>query len=90
MATMAPSGWTCHPEDVKREMNEPARERDEGLQLAIKTAGGLRPLARELGMSMQALSEWRRVPADRILQVEAVTNVSRRKLRPDLYRKRGD
>lgn len=60
-------------------------EREEGLLLAIKAAGGIRALARELGMSPQALSEWRRVPADRILQVEAVTKISRKKLRPDLY-----
>jgi hypothetical protein len=37
-------------------------------------------------MSHQALWEWRRVPDDRILQVEAVTKIPREKLRPDLYR----
>lgn len=58
------------------------------MKLAIAAAGGLRPLARELGMSAPALSEWRRVHADRILQIEAVTKVPREKLRPDLYRPR--
>jgi DNA-binding transcriptional regulator YdaS (Cro superfamily) len=57
-----------------------------GLKEAIKAAGGLRPLARELGMSMQALSQWKRVPAHRILQVEAVTGIARERLRPELYR----
>ena len=61
-------------------------QRDEGLAAAIKAAGGLRPLARELGMSVQAFSEWKRVPVHRILQVEAVTKIPREKLRPDLYR----
>jgi DNA-binding transcriptional regulator YdaS (Cro superfamily) len=72
-----------------REMQEakmgPAR--DEGLSLAIEAAGSINKLARALGMSQQALSEWRSVPAGRIVQVEAITGVPREKLRPDLYRK---
>ena len=61
-------------------------DRNEGLTLAIEVAGGIRPLARELGLSPQAFSEWKRVPAHRILQVEAVTEIPREQLRPDLYR----
>lgn len=87
MANMAPARLALSAEKVKR-LVEMSPERDEGLQIAIEKAGGLRPLARDLGMSMQALSEWRRVPADRLLQVEAVTDIPRRKLRPDLYRTR--
>jgi DNA-binding transcriptional regulator YdaS (Cro superfamily) len=60
---------------------------DEGLKAAIKAAGGVRPLARKLGISVSAFCAWKRVPADRILQVEAVTGVDREQLRPDLYRK---
>jgi DNA-binding transcriptional regulator YdaS (Cro superfamily) len=59
---------------------------DEGLKAAIKAAGGFRPLARLLGISSSALSKWKRVPAHRILQVEAVTGVEREQLWPDLYR----
>jgi DNA-binding transcriptional regulator YdaS (Cro superfamily) len=58
---------------------------NEGLKAAIKAAGGVGPLARLLGMSSPALSEWKRVPSHRILQVEAVTGVERERLRPDLY-----
>jgi DNA-binding transcriptional regulator YdaS (Cro superfamily) len=61
-------------------------ERDEGLQLALEAMGGFRALARELGMSPQAVHKWRRIPADRILQVEMITKIPRRNLRPDLYR----
>jgi len=61
-------------------------EIEEGLRLAIEAAGGVRALARLLGMSAPALLEWRRVPAHRILQVEAVTNIQRERLRPDFYR----
>jgi DNA-binding transcriptional regulator YdaS (Cro superfamily) len=62
--------------------------REEGVRLAIEKAGGVNALARELGMTGAALSVWRRVPAHRILQVEAVTGIPREKLRPDLYRVR--
>jgi DNA-binding transcriptional regulator YdaS (Cro superfamily) len=85
MLTMTVSGYPCQARLARGKMDD---EREEGLLLAIKAAGGIRALARELGMSPQALSEWRRVPADRILQVEAVTKVRREKLRPDLYRKK--
>jgi DNA-binding transcriptional regulator YdaS (Cro superfamily) len=61
-----------------------------GLKLAIEAAGGLRPLARELGISVTSLSGWSRVPSHRILQVEAVTKIPREKLRPDLYRREGE
>jgi len=64
------------------------KKRDEGLRRAIDAAGGLRPLARLLGITVQSLSEWHRVPVGRLLQVEAVTKVPREKLRPEFYRRR--
>jgi DNA-binding transcriptional regulator YdaS (Cro superfamily) len=60
--------------------------KDEGVRLAIEAAGGVRPLARELGIKSPAIIGWTRIPADRIVQVEAVTGVRRETLRPDLYR----
>lgn len=36
-------------------------------------------------ISPQAISQWRQVPAERVLDVERVTGVSRHRLRPDLY-----
>jgi DNA-binding transcriptional regulator YdaS (Cro superfamily) len=60
--------------------------RDPGLRLAIEAIGSVTALARLLGMSQQALSEWWRVPAHRIRQVEAVTGIPREQLRPELYR----
>ena len=62
------------------------KEREKGLRLAIEAAGGVRPLARLLGIAPSSLLEWWRVPAHRILQIEAVTDIPREKLRPDLYR----
>jgi TorA maturation chaperone TorD len=59
--------------------------RDTGLDRAISAAGGMRSLARTLGVSQPAISGWKRVPADRVLSVESVTGVPRADLRPDLY-----
>lgn len=49
------------------------------------TALNRRKLANELGISAQAISQWRRVPVERVLEVERITGVSRHELRPDIY-----
>jgi TorA maturation chaperone TorD len=59
--------------------------RELGLQEAIKAAGGIGVLARALGISQPSVSNWQRIPAERVLAVEALTGVSRSVLRPDLY-----
>jgi TorA maturation chaperone TorD len=59
--------------------------RDIGLDQAIRAAGGVGALARKLGISQPSVSNWLRVPADRIVAVEAATGISRQVLRPDLY-----
>lgn len=59
--------------------------REGGLDEAIRAAGGIGALARSLGISQPAVSTWQRVPAERVLSVEALTGVSRSVLRPDLY-----
>ena len=61
--------------------------RDEALERAIVAAGGTATLARRLGVSPQAISQWQRVPAERVIEVSQATNgtVSRRELRPDIY-----
>ena len=59
--------------------------RDSGLDEAIRAAGGVGVLAKKIGISQPSVSNWSRVPAERILSVEAVTGVDRAILRPDLY-----
>ncbi len=59
--------------------------RDPGLDEAIRAAGGVSELARRIGISQPSVSNWERVPAERVLAVEQATNVSRATLRPDLY-----
>jgi TorA maturation chaperone TorD len=58
---------------------------DRGLQQAIHAAGGVTELARRIGISQPSVSNWDRVPAERVLSVEAVTGVGRAILRPDLF-----
>jgi TorA maturation chaperone TorD len=59
--------------------------RDAGLEEAIKAAGGVGALAQKIGISQPSVSNWARVPAERIMLVETVTGVARTVLRPDLY-----
>src|SRR5664279_2822496 len=58
---------------------------DPGLSEAIRTAGGVGELARQVGISQPSVSNWVRIPAERVVSVEAVTGVDREILRPDLY-----
>lgn len=60
--------------------------RDPGLNQAIEAAGGVGQLARKLGIAQPSVSNWSKVPAERVIAVEALTGVSRVQLRPDLYR----
>jgi TorA maturation chaperone TorD len=61
---------------------------DPGLDEAIRAAGGITELARRIGISQPSVSNWSRVPAERVLSVEAASGVARAILRPDLYEKR--
>lgn len=47
--------------------------------------GGLGILASYLGIRHQAFYSWKRVPAERVLDFERVTGISRHLQRPDLY-----
>jgi TorA maturation chaperone TorD len=59
--------------------------RDNGLSEAIRAVGGVSELARQIGISQPSVSNWTRIPAERVIAVEAVTGVDRTVLRPDLY-----
>ena len=59
--------------------------RDAGLDRAIDAAGGVAELARKIGIAQPSVSNWTRVPAQRVIAVEAATGVPRKQLRPDLY-----
>jgi len=59
--------------------------RDRGLSEAIRAVGGVSELARRVGISQPSVSNWDRVPAERVVAVEQATGIARTMLRPDLY-----
>ena len=56
-----------------------------GLKLALDKAGGLRPLARCLGLSHASVIQWRNVPIDRVFAIEKKLGIPREELRPDIF-----
>ncbi len=52
---------------------------------AVEVAGGPSALAKKLEIKPQAISQWKRIPAGRVIDVEKVTGIPREELRPDLY-----
>lgn len=60
------------------------------IQERLSETRGLRiKIARGLGITHGAVSQWKRVPAERVLDVERLTGISREELRPDLYPRGG-
>ena len=59
--------------------------RDAGLEEAIRAAGGVASLAQAIDIGQPSVLAWLRIPAERVLAVEALTLVPRYILRPDLY-----
>jgi TorA maturation chaperone TorD len=64
--------------------------RDRGLSEAIRVVGGVSELARRLGISQPSVSNWERVPAERVAAVEDASGIRRDVLRPDLFEERSD
>ena len=58
---------------------------DKHLIDALRQAGGAAVIARELGITTQAISQWARPPAHHVLTIERLSGVSRHLLRPDVY-----
>jgi DNA-binding transcriptional regulator YdaS (Cro superfamily) len=71
------AGKTTQPQHLKN-------AREVMLELRRKR-GALSQLAVELGVTAQAVHLWEVVPIHRVLDVERITGISRRKLRPDFF-----
>jgi DNA-binding transcriptional regulator YdaS (Cro superfamily) len=59
--------------------------KDEALKRAIKEAGSAEALAGKLGITPQAISQWKQIPLVRVLDIERATGISRHDLRPDFF-----
>jgi TorA maturation chaperone TorD len=59
--------------------------RAEGIEEAVRAAGGVGAPARALGMSQAAVSSWKHDAADRAVAVESATGLGRSLSRPDLF-----
>jgi DNA-binding transcriptional regulator YdaS (Cro superfamily) len=58
--------------------------REPGMIVAIE-AVGLAKIGEPFGITAQAVAQWTRVPAERLVKIEEITGVPRHVLRPDLY-----
>lgn len=57
----------------------------EQVRLAVQRVGGTTALARALGIEHTALYGWKRIPSERVLDVEILTGIPCCELRPDIY-----
>ncbi len=69
---------------LKPALNFAAMNR-EPIDDAIRRAGSATALAEVLGITSSAISQWRKCPVERVLDIERATGVSRHDLRPDIY-----
>lgn len=49
--------------------------------------GSVSRIARELGISQSSLYFWKKVPAERVIDLERITGIPREILRPDIFKK---
>lgn len=52
---------------------------------AANEVGGIQSLAKHLQIKSQSFYRWRKIPAERVLEIERITKIPRHQLRPDLY-----
>lgn len=55
------------------------------VRMAAERIGGVPRLAKRIGVTRQAIYQWREVPVERIADISAATGIARAELRPDLY-----
>lgn len=56
-----------------------------GVKAAIAHFGTQTALAATLGIERSAVSQWKQIPATRVLEIEELTGISRHVLRPDVF-----
>lgn len=58
-----------------------------GMERLRSERGLMARVARGLGLRSSAVAVWSRIPAERVVDVERITNIPREQLRPDLFRR---
>lgn len=61
-------------------------EKDDGLSRAIAKMGTSKKLADELKIKPQAVSQWSRIPLNRVFKVSELTGIPSHELRPDFFK----
>jgi DNA-binding transcriptional regulator YdaS (Cro superfamily) len=59
--------------------------RDPILQEALKVRGTISRIAAAAGVTPSAVSQWQKVPAERVLSVAEITGLAPHELRPDVF-----
>lgn len=70
---------------IKRRERRERPDRNPVMKVLIQRAGSVSALARALSISVSAVSQWRDVPPERVIEIEALTGVSRHIQRPDIF-----
>lgn len=52
---------------------------------AITAAGGPSAVGRSIGITPQAVGQWERVPAERVLGLSRLSGIPPHEIRPDIY-----
>lgn len=55
------------------------------LERAKTAAGGVTTLAKALGITSQAVSQWTRIPPSRAAEIAKLTGIPCHELRPDIF-----
>lgn len=52
---------------------------------ASEVLGGQEQLGAQFNISQAAVSQWGKIPVERVLDIERLTGIPRHELRPDIY-----
>jgi len=55
------------------------------IQEVLDVSGGIRALSQALNLTYSAVHKWRGIPSEHVKKIEAITGISRDRLRPDIY-----
>ena len=55
------------------------------IEQIIRAGGGVVALSKKLRITKGAVSQWHRVPVNRVFDVEKITGIPRSQIRPDIF-----